>query len=85
VPQLREERLVYLYAQLEDWTKAMDWVLKLRERRPKRFLLYVANPQYAGLRTDPRFMPLVEQDGLRDLLNYHTPGAAPAARSPGRR
>ncbi len=69
VPQLREERIVYLYAQLGEWTKAMDWVIKLRERRPKRFLLYVTNPQYAGLRADPRFAQMVEKDGLQGLIS----------------
>jgi serine/threonine-protein kinase len=69
VPQLREERIVYLYAQLGDWTKAMDWVMKLRERRPKRFRLIVTNPLYAGLRSDPRFMALVREEGLEELLS----------------
>jgi len=68
VPQLREERIVYLYAQLGDWTKAMDWVMKLHQRRPRRFRLYVTNPLYAGLRADPRFMALVKADGLESLL-----------------
>lgn len=68
VPQLREERLIALYAQLEDWTKAMDWVMKLRERRPGRFRLVVTNPLLAGLRSDPRFMALVKEDGLEGLV-----------------
>jgi eukaryotic-like serine/threonine-protein kinase len=68
VPTLREERLVALHSQLGEWTQAMDWVIKLRERRPRRFRLIVANPQFAGLRGDPRFMALVKEDGLTDLL-----------------
>jgi len=68
VPQLREEKVVALYSQLGEWTQAMDWVLKLRERRPKRFLLIVANPLYAGLRNDPRYLPLVKSEGLEELL-----------------
>jgi serine/threonine protein kinase/tetratricopeptide (TPR) repeat protein len=69
VPQLREERIVGLYAQLGDWTKAMDWVVKLRERRPRRFRLIVTNPLYAPLRTDPRFTALVKEDGLEGLVS----------------
>jgi tetratricopeptide (TPR) repeat protein len=68
VPQLREEKVAALYAQLGEWTSAMDWVLKLRERRPKRFLLIVANPLYAGLQSDPRYLPLVKAEGLEPLL-----------------
>ncbi len=64
VPQLREERIAALYAQLGEWTKAMDWVLKLRERRPRRFRLFVMNPLFAGLRADPRFLETARKDGL---------------------
>ena len=68
VPPLRENRIATLYAQLGDWTRAMDWVLKEHGRRPKRFRLYVANPDFAGLRNDPRFLPLVKQEGLEGLM-----------------
>jgi len=68
VPQLREERIIALHAQLGEWKQAMDWVLTLRERRPKRLRLIVANPLYAGLRADPRFMELVKEEGLEGLL-----------------
>jgi len=68
VPVLREERIIALYAQLGEWTKAMDWVMKLRERRPKRFRLIVTNPLLGGLRSDPRFQALVKEDGLESLL-----------------
>ena len=67
-PPLRENRIATLYAQLGDWTRAMDWVLKERQRRPKRFRLYLTNPDFTGLRNDPRFMPLVKQEGLEGLL-----------------
>ena len=69
VPQLREERIVSLYSQLGEWTSAMDWVTKLRERRPRRFRLIVTNPLYAPLRVDPRFMALVKEDGLEKLVS----------------
>jgi TolB-like protein len=72
VPQLREEKVAALYAQLGEWTPAMDWVIKLRERRPRRFLLIVANPLFAGLRSDPRYLPLVKAEGLEPLLRQVT-------------
>jgi len=68
VPLLREERIAALYAQLGEWTKAMDWVMQLVEHRPRRFRLIVANPQFAGLRRDPRFTALVKEQGLEELL-----------------
>ena len=68
VPPLREERIAALYAQLGEWTNAMDWVRKLVEHRPRRFRLVVANPQFAGLRRDARFQALVREQGLEELL-----------------
>jgi hypothetical protein len=46
----------------------MDWVLRDGERRPKRFRLYVTNPDFDGLRADPRFLPRVRAEGLESLL-----------------
>jgi TolB-like protein/Flp pilus assembly protein TadD len=68
VPQLREEKLAALYAQLGEWSKAMDWVLTEYGHRPRRFRLFVTNPAFQGLRSDPRFLPLVRKEGLEDLL-----------------
>jgi len=68
VPPLRTERIAALYAQLEEWTPAMDWVMRLVEHRPRRFRLIVATPQFAGLRRDTRFTALVKQRGLEELL-----------------
>jgi tetratricopeptide (TPR) repeat protein len=68
VPPLREGRIALLYAQLGEWAKAMDWVLRDHGRRPKRFRWFVAHPEMEGLRNDPRFLPLVRQEGLEALL-----------------
>jgi serine/threonine-protein kinase len=68
LPPTLEGHIAPLYAQLGEWSRAMDWVLRDRERRPKRFRLYVANPDFDGLRADPRFLPLVRQEGLESLL-----------------
>jgi tetratricopeptide (TPR) repeat protein len=68
VPQLREEKIAALYAQLGEWSKAMDWVLTEYGHRPRRFRLFVTNPAFQGLRSDPRFLPLVRKEGLDGLL-----------------
>jgi serine/threonine-protein kinase len=68
VPPNREARIAALYAQLGEWSQAMDWVLRDRERRPNRFRLYIANPDFDGLHADPRFLSLVRQHGLEALL-----------------
>jgi tetratricopeptide (TPR) repeat protein len=68
MPPLLEERIATLHSQLGEWTQAMDWVMKLVEHRPRRFRLFVANPQFAGLRRDPRFQALVKEQGLEELL-----------------
>jgi TolB-like protein len=68
VPQLREEKIAERYALLGEWSKAMDWVLTEYAHRPRRFRLFVTNPLFAGLRNDPRFLPLVRKEGLESLL-----------------
>jgi len=68
MPPMREAQIAALYARLGEWPSAMDWILRERQRRPKRFRLYVTNPDFAELRADPRFMKLVEEDGLQGLL-----------------
>ncbi|MGH7560460.1 MAG: protein kinase domain-containing protein [Gemmatimonadales bacterium] len=71
IPPLREERIALLHTQLGEAREAMDWVLRLREKRPGRFRLVVGNPDFEGLRGDPRFLPLVRQEGLESLFERH--------------
>jgi eukaryotic-like serine/threonine-protein kinase len=68
VPQLREERIAALYAQLGEWSKAMDWVLTEYSHRPRRFRLFVTNPLYHDLDKDPRFRPLLRKEGLEGFF-----------------
>jgi hypothetical protein len=58
VAPLREVRIALLYAQLGEWSKAMDWVLRDRARRPKRISWVLVHPDLAALRNDPRFEAL---------------------------
>ncbi|HEV8150855.1 MAG TPA: protein kinase [Gemmatimonadales bacterium] len=69
VPPLREGRIAGLYAQLGEWSKAMDWVEREYQRRPHRFRLFVTNPDFHQLRSDPRFQALVRKEGLETLLS----------------
>jgi len=68
IPPLVEGRIAGLYARLAEWSKAMDWVLREHQRRPKRLRLFVTNPDFDGLRNDPRYLPLVRKEGLESLL-----------------
>ena len=83
MPPTREAQIATLYARLGEWASAMDWIVRERQRRPKRFLLYVTNPDFAELRADPRFTKLVEEDGLSPLT-AHTPAPALSAPRPRR-
>jgi len=67
-PPLREGRIALLHAQLGEWREAMDWILREHRRRPTRFRWFVAHPDLAGLRNDPRWLPMVRQEGLERLL-----------------
>ena len=67
-PPLMEGRLALLEAQRENWPRAMDWILAEHQRRPRRLRLFLTNPEFDGLRSDPRLLPLVRQEGLEHLL-----------------
>jgi serine/threonine-protein kinase len=69
VPPLREGRIAGLYTQLGEWSKAMDWVEREYRRRPHRFRLFVTNPDFHPLRSDPRFQALARKEGLEALLS----------------
>ncbi|MEO8449067.1 MAG: protein kinase [Gemmatimonadota bacterium] len=64
LPPSLETRIAALYAERREWSKAMDWVLRDYQRRPKRIVLYVRNPDFEGLRSDPRFVELLREKGL---------------------
>jgi tetratricopeptide (TPR) repeat protein len=68
IPPHRPGRIALLHAQLGEWDRAMDWVLRELEHRPLRFRWFVAHPDMRGLTADPRFLPLVRREGLEALL-----------------
>jgi TolB-like protein len=68
MPPIREAQIAALYARLGEWSSAMDWIVRERQRRPRRFRLYVTNPDFDGIRNDPQFAALVKEDGLEGLV-----------------
>jgi tetratricopeptide (TPR) repeat protein len=64
IPPLRENRLALLYLQLGEPAKAMDWIEREYQRRPRRFRLYYAHPDFDQLHQDPRFQALARKEGL---------------------
>jgi hypothetical protein len=77
IPPLREGRIAALYARLGDWSKATDWVLREYARRPKRLVTFLANPDFDGLASDPRFTALVRREGLGAFLDRNRGQAGP--------
>jgi hypothetical protein len=64
IPPLREFRLALLHLQLGETTKAMDWIEREYQRRPRRFRIYYDHPDFDQLHDDPRFRALARREGL---------------------
>lgn len=64
------DRIVSGYAELGEWTAAMDWVQRAYERRPGRLRRMLADlpVDYRGLAVDPRYARLMRVAGLEDLM-----------------
>ena len=75
IPPLREHRIASLYAQLGDWNKAAEWVLKEYARRPGRLRTVLADPEFDPLQKNPRIMALAKREKLESLLTRPPPGA----------
>jgi serine/threonine protein kinase len=62
--------IVIAYAELGEWTKAMDWVERAYERRPGRLRRMLTDHPYDhhGLAVDPRYARLLRVAGLEELL-----------------
>jgi len=68
-PPIRPHRIAKLFARLEEWPLAMDWVIREYERRPRRLIYVLGDPDFDGIRQDPRFLPLVREAGLETWLS----------------
>jgi len=64
------DSIVTAYAELCEWTKAMDWVERAYERRPGRLRRMLTDQPYdhQGLAVDPRYARLLRVAGLEELL-----------------
>lgn len=64
------DRIVRAYAELGEWTSAMDWVERAFERRPGRLRRMLADlpVDYRGLAVDPRYARLLRVAGLENLI-----------------
>jgi tetratricopeptide (TPR) repeat protein len=62
--------IIIAYAELGEWTKAMDWVERAYERRPGRLRRMLTDHPYdhQGLAVDPRYARLLRVAGLEELL-----------------
>lgn len=62
--------LIITYAELCEWTKAMDWVERGFYRRPGRLRRLLTDLPFdrRGLATDPRYARLLKMAGLEALL-----------------
>jgi serine/threonine protein kinase len=62
--------IIIAYAELGEWTNAMDWVERAYERRPGRLRRMLTDHPYdhRGLAVDPRYARLLRVAGLEELL-----------------
>jgi serine/threonine protein kinase len=64
------DRIVNAYAELGEWSKAMDWVERAYQRRPGRLRRMLTDHPFdhRGLAVDPRYARLLRVAGLEELL-----------------
>ena len=64
------DRIVIAYAELGEWSKAMDWIERAYQRRPGRLRRMLTDHPYDhhGLAVDPRYARLLRVAGLEELL-----------------
>ncbi len=64
------DRIVAAYAELGEWSLAMDWVVRAYKRRPGRLRRMLADlpTDYLGLVVDPRYARLMRVAGMEDLM-----------------
>ena len=64
------DSIVIAYAELGEWSKAMDWIERAYQRRPGRLRRLLTDHLYDhhGLAVDPRYARLLRVAGLEELL-----------------
>jgi tetratricopeptide (TPR) repeat protein len=64
------DRIAAGYAELGQWTDAMEWVQRIHDRRPGRLrrMLTEMPVDYRGLAVDPRYTRLMRVAGLEGLI-----------------
>lgn len=62
--------IIIAYAELGEWSKAMDWIERAYQRRPGRLRRMLTDHPYDhhGLAVDPRYARLLRVAGLEELL-----------------
>jgi tetratricopeptide (TPR) repeat protein len=62
--------IIIAYAELGEWSKAMDWIERAYQRRPGRLRRMLTDHPYDhhGLAADPRYARLLRVAGLEELL-----------------
>lgn len=62
--------IVNAYAELGEWSKAMDWIERAYQRRPGRLRRMLTDHPYDrhGLAVDPRYARLLRVAGLEELI-----------------
>jgi tetratricopeptide (TPR) repeat protein len=64
------DKIVIVLAELGEWSQAMDWIERGYHRRPGRLRRVLTDLPYDhhGLASDPRYVRLLRNAGLEDLL-----------------
>ena len=70
--------IALIYTGLADKDRAFDWLERARQERSSWLVWIGVEPRFDGLRSDPRFMRLIEQMGLGVVSH----GGKPVAASP---
>ena len=63
--RLRAYQIAVIYAKLGRHDPAFEWLDKARDERSEELFYLLADPDLAGLRSDPRFAALAHRLALR--------------------
>ena len=68
--RIQADSIVVAYAELGEWSRAMDWVERGYYQRPGRLRRVLTDLAYdrGGLASDPRYVRLLRTAGLAELI-----------------